>query len=107
MEYQTQSTLTTVDKHKRYKDFKKSPKSVTPEWRGRFSSTVKSKYTVKKDRQAGYGIHGFSNEGIIEYKSLKRGMDNLDGGLWVIFLKHGTTGPRLTILIWSGRMWWY
>ena len=29
MEYQTQTTLTTVEEQKRYKDFKKSPKSVT------------------------------------------------------------------------------
>ena len=83
MEYQTQATLTTVEEQTRYKDFKKSPKSVTPEWRERFSSYVKSKNTVKKSRQAGYSNYGFSNEGIIEYKSFKCGMNNINSGLWV------------------------
>ena len=83
MEYQTQATLTTVEEQKRYKDFKKSPKSVTPEWREGFNSSVKSKYTVKMGCQADYGNHRFSNEGIIGYRSLKSEMDNLDRGLLV------------------------
>ena len=82
-EYQIQAAMTTVEEQKCYKNFKKSPKSVTPEWRERFNGSVKSRYTIKKGRQAGYGNHGFSNKGITEYNSLECGMNNLGGGLWV------------------------